>query len=88
MLGCLGVAVMRTALDRLHFTGFSTLAAVALAGAITVREGFSLIADAALVVAALVVVTSPVIVQVIARASRIVDRGDLDVHGHDVEAVE
>src|SRR5207248_24247 len=48
VLGCLGVAVMRTARDRLHFTGFSTLAAVALAGAITVREGFSLLADVAL----------------------------------------
>jgi multisubunit Na+/H+ antiporter MnhG subunit len=83
-LGCLGVAVMRTPFDRLHFTGFSVLAAVALAAAITVREGFSLIADKALLVAAVVVVTSPVIVQVVGHAVRIADRGGLDPHGDDV----
>ena len=86
VLACLGVAVMRGPFDRLHFTGFAVLAAVALAAAITVREGFSLIADKALLLAALVVVASPVIVQVVAHAARIVDRGGaLDPEGDDVE---
>ena len=86
VLACLGVALMRGPFDRLHFTGFAVLAAVALAAAITVREGFSLIADKALLLAALVVVASPVIVQVVAHAARVVDRGGaLDPEGNDVE---
>ena len=88
VLACLGVTAARGPFDRLHFTGLSMLAAAALAAAITVREGFSLIADTGLLVAALVVVTSPVIVQVVARAARVVDRGELDPHGDDVEGAE
>ena len=82
--GCVGVVVMRDAFDSLHYTGFSVLGAIGIAAAITVREGFSLIADKALLVAAVVVVTSPVIVQVVGHAVRIADRGGLDPHGDDV----
>jgi multisubunit Na+/H+ antiporter MnhG subunit len=88
VLACIGVGAMRGPLDRLHFTGVSMLAAVAIAAAILVREGFSLIADKGLFVAAIVLVTSPVVVQVVARSARVVDRGGLDVHGSDVERLE
>lgn len=88
VLACAGVGVMRTALDRLHFTGISMLAALAIAAAVTVREGFSLIADKALLLAAIVIVTSPVIVQVVGRTARVAERGDLDANGPDVERVE
>ena len=84
-LAALGVLVTRNPLDRLHFTGLGIGAAVAIAAAITVREGFSLIADKAIAVAVVITVTSPVIVQVVGRAARVVDRGSLDVEGDDVE---
>jgi multisubunit Na+/H+ antiporter MnhG subunit len=88
VLGCAGVAAMRDPFDRLHYTGASILAGLALAAAVLVREGFSLIADKGLLLAAVVVITSPVIVQAIGRAARAADRGSLDVAGADVEVRE
>lgn len=85
VIACLGIAVMRGPLARLHYTGLGIPAAVAVAAAITVREGFSLIADKAITVAVVVVITSPVIVQVVARATRVRDRGGLDIDSDDVE---
>jgi multisubunit Na+/H+ antiporter MnhG subunit len=87
VFACLGMAAMRSAFDRLHYTGPSLLAAVALAGALLVREGFSFIADRALILAAIVLITSPVLVQAIARAARVGERGALDAAGADVERV-
>ncbi len=85
VLACLGVARMRAALDRLHYTGASALAAVAIALAILIDHGFSMIADKALLLAAFVLVSSPVAVQVLARAIRVSERGELDAEGADVE---
>jgi monovalent cation/proton antiporter MnhG/PhaG subunit len=85
VIACLGVARMRGALDRLHYTSASTLAVVSIALAILVDEGFSMIADKALLLAAFVVVSSPVAVQVVARAIRVSERGELDPEGPDVE---
>lgn len=85
VLGCLGIAAMRNPYDRLHYTGPSVLAAVALAAAVLVREGFSLVADKGLTLAAVVAVTSPVIVQAIARAARTSEHGALDAAAPDVE---
>jgi monovalent cation/proton antiporter MnhG/PhaG subunit len=85
VIACLGVARMRGALDRLHYTAASTLAVVSIALAILVDEGFSLIADKALLLAAFVLVSSPVAVQVVARAIRVSERGELDPEGPDVE---
>jgi monovalent cation/proton antiporter MnhG/PhaG subunit len=88
VLGCVGVAAMRNAYDRLHYTAPSVLAAVALAGAVLVREGFSLVADKGLTLALVIVITSPVIVQAIARAARAGDHdGSLDAAAPDVEQV-
>lgn len=87
LLGCIGVALMRNPFDRLHYTGASILAAVGIAAAVLVREGFSVIADKGLMLAAVVLVTSPVIVQAIGRAARVNERGSLDVGGGDVERV-
>lgn len=85
VIACLGVARMRTALDRLHYTGGSVLASVAIALAILADHGFSMITDKALLLAAFVLVSAPVSAQVLARAIRISDRGQLDPHGADVE---
>jgi multicomponent Na+:H+ antiporter subunit G len=67
LLGCIGVLAMRDALSRLHYAGVSVLAALCLAGAVLVRESFSVIADKSLVLAAFVLVTSPVLSHYTAR---------------------
>lgn len=85
VIACLGVARMGEALDRLHYTSASALAAVAIALAILVDHGFSMIADKALLLAAFVLVSSPVAVQVLGRAIRVSERGELDPEGPDVE---
>ena len=68
LLACLGVVLMRDALDRLHYAGLATLAALCLAAAILVRESFSIIANKAVAVAVLVLITAPVLTQATARA--------------------
>lgn len=88
VIGCFGVARMRGALDRLHYTGPSILAVVAIVLAILVEEGFSMIADKALALGAFVLVSSPVAVQVAARAIRLSERGELDPEGPDVERLD
>jgi multisubunit Na+/H+ antiporter MnhG subunit len=77
LLCCLGVAVMRGPYDRLHYTGPAGLGALLIAGAILVHEGFSIVADKALLLAAMLVFVSPLIVHVTARAARIRELGDL-----------
>jgi multicomponent Na+:H+ antiporter subunit G len=68
LLACLGVLLMRDALDRLHYTGALTAAALLIGAAVLVRESFSLIGDRAIIVAVLVLVTNPVLTHVTARA--------------------
>jgi multisubunit Na+/H+ antiporter MnhG subunit len=68
LLACAGVVLMRGALDRLHYAGAGTLAAILLALAVLVRDSFSLIGNKAIVVAALVLVTSPVLTHFTAQA--------------------
>lgn len=68
VLACLGVALMRDPLDRLHYLGPSSLAGLLLAAALVVQESFSLIGNKAILLALLVLVTSPVLAHVTARA--------------------
>jgi multicomponent Na+:H+ antiporter subunit G len=65
---CLGVLLMRDALDRLHYTGALTAAALLVGAAVLVRESFSLIGDRAIIVAVLVLVTNPVLTHATGRA--------------------
>jgi monovalent cation/proton antiporter MnhG/PhaG subunit len=87
LLACVGIALMRNVYDRLHYTGPTVLGAAALAGAVLVREGFSFIADKGLLLAAVIAITSPVIVQAIGRSARVGERGSLDAGAADVERV-
>jgi multicomponent Na+:H+ antiporter subunit G len=75
LLCCIGVVVMRSAYARLHYTAPAGLGALLLAAAILLQEGFSLIGDKALLVAVFVLVTSPVLSHVTARAARIREFG-------------
>jgi monovalent cation/proton antiporter MnhG/PhaG subunit len=74
VFACLGVVLMRTSLDRLHYTGVGATAALLIAAAVFVRDSFSLISNKAIVLAAFVLVTSPVLAHVTARAVHEADR--------------
>jgi monovalent cation/proton antiporter MnhG/PhaG subunit len=76
VIACVGVVVMRSVYDRLHFLGPSSLGAIFIAGAIWAREGPSGIALKATVVAVFVVVASPALAHATARAARISELGD------------
>ena len=77
ILCCVGVLVMRGAYARLHYAAPAGLGALLLAIAILLREGFSLIGDKALLVAVFVLVSSPVLSHVTARAAHIRGHGDV-----------
>jgi multicomponent Na+:H+ antiporter subunit G len=65
---CVGVLVMPGALARLHYVSVASLGAVVVVAAVLVREGASLIALKAVLVAAFLVATSPVLAHATARA--------------------
>jgi multicomponent Na+:H+ antiporter subunit G len=71
-----GVLAMRSAYARLHYTAPAGLGALLLAIAVLLREGFSLIGDKALLIAVFVLVSSPVLSHVTARAAHIREYGD------------
>jgi len=68
LLACLGVLLMREPLDRVHYAGACTAAALLVAAAVLVRDSFSLIGNKAIVLAGFVLVTAPVLAHVTARA--------------------
>lgn len=77
LLCCIGVLVMSGVYARLHYSAPAGLGAVPLAAAILLREGFSLIGDKGLLIAVFVLLTSPVLSHVTARAAhiRVLDDG-------------
>jgi multicomponent Na+:H+ antiporter subunit G len=84
LLCVLGVAAMRGPYDRLHYTGPASFGAALLCGAVLAREGFSVIGDKAILIAAFLLFSSPVLVHVTARAARIRELGDLDIRPHEM----
>ena len=68
LLVCLGVVLMRDALDRLHYTGASTLGVACLCAAVVASESASLIGLKAILTAAFMLLTGPVVVHATARA--------------------
>jgi multicomponent Na+:H+ antiporter subunit G len=70
LVGCLGVSVMRSHYDRLHYTGPAAYGAALVGLAVLVRCGWSLMGDKALAVAVVLVVTGPVLTHATARSAR------------------
>jgi multicomponent Na+:H+ antiporter subunit G len=69
---CVGVLVMRGVYDKLHYTApASTLGALAIAGAVLLRESLVQFGIKALLVALALLVTNPVLSHATARAARI-----------------
>jgi multicomponent Na+:H+ antiporter subunit G len=75
-LATLGVLLMRDAFERLHYLGPASLAAGCIAAAVVVRESFSLIGNKAIALAVFILVTSPVLAHVTARALHKLELGD------------
>jgi multicomponent Na+:H+ antiporter subunit G len=65
---CAGVVLMRDALDRLHYVGASAAGIACLCTAVVVAEGPSLIGIKALLMAAFLLVSGPVMAHATARA--------------------
>jgi multisubunit Na+/H+ antiporter MnhG subunit len=76
LLAVLGLCVMRSVYDRLHYVGLAGFGALLIAVSIVVRESFSLIGDKALLVGVLLVITGPIMVQTTARSLLIREHGD------------
>lgn len=89
LVSTLGVLVMRHALDRLHFTGpASTVTPVCFAAAVLVEEPLSSAGVKAVLVAVVVVATTPILSHATARAARIRKEGGWTVHDHELEPPE
>jgi monovalent cation/proton antiporter MnhG/PhaG subunit len=76
LFAAIGVLSMDNVYDRLHYLAPSSLGAVLIAAAIWVREGPSIIALQATLLAAFLLLTSPALVHGTARAARISEHGD------------
>jgi multisubunit Na+/H+ antiporter MnhG subunit len=69
LAAALGVAAMRGVLQRLHYTGLAMVGAIPIASAVVVRESFSLSSIGALLLCAYLLVSTPVLAHVTARAA-------------------
>ena len=65
---CLGVLLMRDALDRLHYVGASTLGVALVGASVLVAAGPSLIGLKTILTAAFLLLTGPVLTHATARA--------------------
>ena len=84
LLSCVGVVVMRTPLDRLHFTApAGTIAPALFAAAVLVEEPLSSAGIKAVIVALLIIVTTPSLTHATARAARIREHGRFKVLPHE-----
>ena len=68
LLACAGVLLRREALDRLHYAGVGVPAVLLVAAAVLVWDPISTLGGRALLVAVLILVTSPVLTHATARA--------------------
>ena len=76
---CLGVVVMRTTADRLHYAGAgTTLGPLFVLVALLLREGFAAQGLQAIAAVALLFVSGPLVVHALARAIRRIDVGTLE----------
>lgn len=79
LLCCLGVAVMRTTADRLHYTSAGyTVGPFCVLAALLVREQLSSVGLDAIGAVALVFLAGPVVTHTTARALRRIDFGEID----------
>ena len=88
VIATLGVLVMPRVYERLHYLGPASLGAVLIAAAVWVAEGSSFISIKATLLAAFLLVASPTLAHVTARAARISELGDWRPRRAEVEEAE
>lgn len=88
LIACLGVLVLRDVYDRLHFSSPTALGGVFIAVAVLVKDSFSLVGDKAILIAAFLIVVSPIVTHATARAARIAASGDWRPGGEEEIEVE
>ncbi|MEA2244686.1 MAG: multicomponent Na+:H+ antiporter subunit, partial [Solirubrobacteraceae bacterium] len=89
LLSSVGMLLMHDALDRLHFTApASTVCPVVFAAAVLVEEPLSSAGVKAVLVALLVLVTTPVLTHATARAARVRAHGRWKVLPEELERIE
>jgi multisubunit Na+/H+ antiporter MnhG subunit len=76
LAAALGVASMRGVLQRVHYTGLAMLGSVPIAAAVVVRESFSLASIGPLLLCAYLLISSPVLAHVTARAAGVPSEDD------------
>lgn len=76
LIAVLGLCVMRSVYDRLHYVGLAGFGGLLVAVAVLVRESFSLIGDKALLVGVVLVLAGPVLVQTTTRSLLTRELGD------------
>jgi multicomponent Na+:H+ antiporter subunit G len=76
VVSVIGVSVMRSFADRIHYVGLAGYGALLVGAAVLVEESFSLIGNKALAVGAFLVLTGPVLAHVTLRSGRIRELGD------------
>jgi multicomponent Na+:H+ antiporter subunit G len=84
-LSAVGVLAMRDAYERLHYVSSAGVGGALVAGAVTVRESFSLIGNKTLLIALFLLVSGPVLVHATARAARVREKGEWSVKESEVE---
>lgn len=73
---CIGVLVMRSLYDKLHYTSpATTVGALAIAAAVVVEESFTQAGIKAILVFLVMLVTNPVLTHATARAARVRELG-------------
>ena len=76
LVSCVGVALMRTVYDRLHYSGAATaVGPFLILAALLVREGLSGMGLQAIAAVGLLFVLNPTLVHATARAARRIDFG-------------
>jgi multicomponent Na+:H+ antiporter subunit G len=79
LLCCLGVLVMRTAADRLHYAAAgTTVGPVLVLAAVLVREGVTSAGLQAIAAVGVLFLVNPVLVHATGRAARLLDAGTLE----------
>jgi monovalent cation/proton antiporter MnhG/PhaG subunit len=85
LIGCLGVVLMRTVYDRLHFSSPPVLGGVCVAIAVVIQKSFSLVGDKSILIAVLLIVLSPLLTHATGRAGRLAEHGEWRVADEEVE---
>jgi multisubunit Na+/H+ antiporter MnhG subunit len=76
LAAALGVVAMRGVLQRVHYTGLAMIGSVPIAAAVVVRESFSLASTGPLLLCGYLLVSSPVLAHVTARAAGVPSEED------------